>query len=207
MAEQDIDALLARMPKIATAVNAFKSESVQQAAFDALVLAFGITGDNLKNAEESPIRQAKTPKQTQTTRQAADSENSGRQKRKSRATAGNAGATIAPVKDLNLRPKGVESFDDFVAKKLPRDNQEKFTVAVYWLEEVAKISPVTLAHLAAVFKQTSGWREPRNLKAGVQMTGFRKNTIDTSDMNNLRTTPHGRNFVEHDLPSKPAKNK
>lgn len=207
MAEQDIDALLERMPKIAAAVNAFESEGVQQSAFEALVAAFGVGSRNHQNSEHASNRRAKTPEPPPEQEEEDAAENQGRQKRKARATGGSTGTSIAPVKDLNLRPKDVESFDDFVAKKLPRDNQEKFAVAVYWLEEIAKINPITLPHLAAVFKQTSGWRESGNLRKGVQMTGFRKNTINTSDLNNLCTTPHGRNFVEHDLPAKSTKNK
>jgi hypothetical protein len=41
MAENDLELLLAKMSDIAKAVNSFNSESVQRAAFDSLISAFG----------------------------------------------------------------------------------------------------------------------------------------------------------------------
>lgn len=204
MAEKEVDALLERMSKIATAVNAFKSESVQQAALAALVSAFE-TG--------AVHRQKSVPAAAERLDEveAVDEGNgvAAPTKRRRRAKgSGSVGAStekIQPVRDLDLRPKGRESFDDFIATKQPHDNQEKFTVAIFYLEQIAKISPITLGHVGAVFRQTKGWREPGNLRSGVRMTAHRKNWLDTSDMTNLRTTAHGRNFVEHDLPAQPKK--
>jgi len=45
---------------------------------------------------------------------------------------------------------------------------------------------------------------PAILEVWLRMTAHRKNWIDTADLDDLKTTPHGRNFVEHDLPRKKA---
>lgn len=210
MAEEDVDALLARMSQMAEAVNAFKSEEVQQAALAALIAAFESGGSAKKSHRDAADLK---PRSTVADESAFAGSGEGedqapdtasRRKRRPRTSNG-AKSSIQPVRDLNLRPVDKESFDAFVEKKQPRDNQERFAVALYYLEEVAQVAPVTVAHIAAVFKQTSGWREPGNLVSGLKMTGHRKNTINTSDLNDLRTTPHGRNFVEHDLPHKSAK--
>lgn len=197
MAEREVDALLERMTKIATAVNAFKSESVQQAALAALVAAFeqGTVHRPKLTADAAPPEEPERGDGTE-----AVSTASKRRRRAKSSSASGASEKVQAVRDLDLRPKGVQSFDDFTAEKKPRDNQERFVLAIYWLEQIAKVSPITLGHVSATFKQTSGWREPANVRAGVQMTAHRKNWLDTSDMANLRTTSHGRNFVGHDMP-------
>ena len=205
MAAEEVDALLARMAQIAEAVNAFKSESVQAVALEALLVAFQDgRGHGKTVAKTEMAQQSSAVADEQEEPEEKREGNGSRKRRRGKQTGGSRGA-VQPVRDLNLRPAGRESFDDFVAMKNPRDNQERFATAVYYLEEIAGIGPITLSHLAAVFKQTAGWREPGNLHHGVRMTAVRKNTIDTSDWENLRTTPHGRNFVEHDLPRKADK--
>jgi len=206
MAEQEVDALLERMPKIATAVNAFKSESVQQAALAAVVAAFEVGVTTRKPA--APLAPDSDVSDEQSDGKNGREDGSAaksRGRRRTKAVGSALSSAVVPVRDLDLRPKGAESFDEFIAKKQPRDNQEKYAVAVYYLEQVAAISPITLGHIAAVFKQTSGWRESGNVASGVRVTAKRKNTINTVDLNDLKTTPHGRNFVEHDLPPKTAK--
>lgn len=197
MAEQEVDALLERMTKIATAVNAFKSETVQQAALAALVTAFeqGTVHRPKSTANAAPPEGAERGVDVDTA-----STTSKRRRPAKTSSASGANEKVQAVRDLDLRPKGVQSFDDFAAEKKPRDNQERFVLAIYWLEQVAKVSPITLGHVSATFKQTSGWREPGNVRVGVRMTAHRKNWLETSDMTNLRTTSHGRNFVGHDMP-------
>jgi len=206
MAEQEVDALLARMPQIAEAVNAFKSESVQQAALTALVAAFE-AGSAIRKPSASPRGDSEAPVDSADEaggEEAAATGKSGKVRRRAKASNSASSSVVVPVRDLDLRPKGVESFDEFIAKKQPRDNQEKYAVTVYYLEQIAAINPITLGHLAAVFKQTAGWRESGNIASGVRVTAKRKNTINPADFNDLKTTPHGRNFVEHDLPHKTA---
>ena len=196
MAEQEMDALLERMAKIAAAVNAFKSETVQQAAFAALVAAF----DQGAAHRRKPPEDAASPTNAEQSAGTKAKSKSPKGRRQAKSATGT-GEKLQAVRDLDLRPNGAQSFEDFVAEKQPRDNQEKFVITVYWLEQIAKVSPITLGHISAVFKQTNGWREPGNVRVGVQMTAHRKNWLDTSDMANLRTTSHGRNYVGHDMPA------
>jgi hypothetical protein len=204
MQDDKLDALLGRIEQIAKAVNSFNSEAVQKQAFDALLSAFhgNASTRNLKPVNDEV-------KDGQGTSEAAPAAAPGRTTKRSstkpKREAATPRASGGLVRDLNLRPTGKQSFDEFNAEKKPRDNQEKFLLAIYYLEQVAEVQPVTAAHVATVFRMTSGWREPGNLGSGLRMTAHRKNTIDTSDLDNLKTTPHGRNFVEHDLPRKSAK--
>lgn len=196
MTETRLDALLSRIDKIAKAVNSFSSDAVQQRVFDTLIAAFDSELGPAKTTQppRAPTGQSTADAQSQQT--GAKRSGSSRKRREAPAAKG----PPKLIRDLNLRPAGKPSFDDFVAEKQPRDNQEKFLLAIYYLEQMAGIQPVTDAHVGTVFRMTSGWREPGNLGSGLRMTAHRKNTIDTSNLEDLKTTPHGRNFVEHDLP-------
>lgn len=196
MTEARLDALLNRIEKIAKAVNSFSSDAVQQRAFDTLIAAFD---SDLAPSKSAPPPNAPTVPTADAQPAQTEKKRGGGSSKKKRETPA---AKSAPkiIRDLNLRPAGKPSFDDFVAEKQPRDNQEKFLVAIYYLEQIAGIQPVSDAHVGTVFRMTGGWREPGNLGSGLRMTAHRKNTIDTSDLEDLKTTPHGRNFVEHDLP-------
>jgi hypothetical protein len=187
MAENELNDLMKRMGEIAKAVNAFKSEAVQQTAFAALIDAFngsdarddtlGETAGESKKADGKKAAPVKSKTGTSKGKTKVDSE-------------------------VNLRPQGKKSFVDFIAEKKPSSNQDKFAVVVFYLEQIAQIPAVSLAHIGFVFRVTPGWREPANLDVAVRVAATRKATIDVSDANDIKTTPQGRNFVEHDLPEK-----
>jgi len=109
------------------------------------------------------------------------------------------GPTI--VKDLNLRPKGKKPFADFIAEKQPSDNQEKCTVAVYYLKHELDQKTVDANHVFTCYKSAT-WRVPADLENALSLTAHRKGWLDTSDMKDIKLTTHGENLVEHDLPPK-----
>lgn len=194
MTDHDFEALLTRMPNIAEVVNAFKSEVVQAQAFEALISVL-VDGRQL-------------PAERQTRDRQPLSEPTGKAKPARKARTGRSSGRTTPeiVHELNLHPDGKTSFPDFIAEKRPNTNEEKYAVVVYYLEKILEIKPISDGHVAAVFRMTSSLREPSDVYAGLRKTSTRKATIDMSDRNNIRTTPTGRNFVEHDLPAK-AKSK
>lgn len=103
------------------------------------------------------------------------------------------------VKDLNLFPKGKQSFIDFAAAKQPADNQEKCAVAVYYLKQKLSRDIIDVNHVYTCFKVAS-WRTPADLENTLALTAFRKRWLDTSNLSNITLTTLGENFVEHDLP-------
>ncbi|WP_294289088.1 hypothetical protein [uncultured Sphingomonas sp.] len=199
MAVEELTALLSHMDEIANAVNRFESEEVQKSAFAALVAAFeGVQGPRPSKAPSS----AEAPPSDEISDKSDDTQSDSVPKKRRRKINGSSGrSSVVPVRDLDLRPTGKTAFVDFIAEKKPKDNQERYAVAVYYLEHILELQPVTSGHVAAVFKQTAHWRESGNISSGLRVTARRKNTINTSDLNDLHTTPHGRNFIEHDLPS------
>lgn len=204
MAQEDLDALLSRMNAIAKAVNAFTSETVQQEAFSALVAAFegkkhSSRHGHIPTADIEPEPTVTPPKE-----KAAPAGNGGGKARK--ATKGKqTGWTF--LKDLDLRPAGKQSLEAFAEEKQPSSNEDKYAVVVYYFSEIAELTAVSTNHVGSAFRLMKAWREPGDVSASLRITSSRKGTLDTSNLENIKITPTGRNFVEHELPPAPKAKK
>lgn len=209
MEDKGFESLIKRFADIAAAVNKFSSEAIQREAFSVLVNALlgksvGQLGsaDSETQAELEPDN-GRAPAERVPDRKTESEVVGGGRRRK--AAVGNSN-DFKLVRDLDLRPTGKQSFADFAKEKAPSSNQDKYAAILYYLERILGLEKITLNHIGTVFRETTTWRDPGNIKAGVSVTAARKNTINTSDYNDLKLTPKGRNFVEHDLPA-PAKKK
>ncbi len=109
-------------------------------------------------------------------------------------------SSLSIVKDLKLNPDGKKSFKDFVSEKQPSTNQQKCTVAVYYLQYEIGIEGITFNHIYTCYKDVN-WRIT-DLYNILLLTASRKGWVDTSHTENIKITPHGENLVEHDLPHK-----
>jgi hypothetical protein len=179
------------MPEIAQAVNVFQSESVQREAFLSLVEA--LSGRPYATQSRHKVRTSNTGAQ------GSEAKRNGRRKRESNRSAPKF------IRDLDLSPSGKKSFQHFIEEKRPKSNEDKYAVVVYYLQHELGLDPVKLDHVFSIFRLTSGWKEPANIFSGITTAAFRKGTIDTSNLDDLKTTPQGRNFVEHELPPKDKK--
>ncbi|HVH50794.1 MAG TPA: hypothetical protein VM690_01505 [Gaiellaceae bacterium] len=107
----------------------------------------------------------------------------------------------ARVKGLDLAPHGKQSFAEFVAEKQPANKDDQNVASVYYLTEIAEISPVTVDHVFTCYRER-GWDLPVDLKNSLQVTASRKGFIDTADMDEITLEPIGLNYVERSLPAK-----
>lgn len=194
-----LDALLAEMPRIAEAVNAFSSEAVQQQAFEALLAAQSGSASSARSGRGAGgagggTRKRKRAAKPKTAEAAAS--NGGKPKRRTSSS----GPTL--VKELNLAPKGKQSLKEFVGEKLPKTNHERNVVSVYYLSHTIEVSPVSLDHVFTCYREVS-WPLPASLENSLATTASKKRFLDTSDMANIRLTPPGINLAEHGLPAKP----
>ncbi|MGO4316339.1 hypothetical protein [Agrobacterium sp. MCAB5] len=207
MSTEELDKLLERMPKIAEAVNAFESETVQQEAFISLIAAFsGKTIRTLAAAlpEIDQVSHA-TPEQVEPqVSDASEQKSSTSSGRKSRKKSNSLRADWTLNKDLDLHPPGKISFEDFAAEKQPKSNEDKYAVVVYYLEEILEFSPITRNEVGTVFRRMSGWQESANVGSGLRVTQSRKSTVNCTELDDIKITPAGRNFVEHKLPAAKA---
>lgn len=186
------ETLLAWMPRIAEAVNAFASEAVQQDAFRALLEASGAAvpaeAPLVQERASHPRRKGSAPSRTR--RPSANGDGT-RAKRSSSAP--------SMLRDLNLAPKGKKSFREFVAEKTPKTNNDKNAVSVYYLARILEEPAVTVDHVFTCYRDRS-WRPAPNFANSLQLTASRKAWIDTKSMQDIKLTPRGEIYVEHDLP-------
>lgn len=197
MNEQKLDALLKRMPDIASAVNSFQSEAIQHEAFLALIEAYA---GSPPRAARAPVEEAEAPDTGESSGDGSETPKSTTRGRKQVRKQGGSKEGFKFARDLDLRPQGKTSFTDFIADKQPRSNEDKYAVTVYWLKEVLQLPAVSADHVGTVFRLIQGWRESKDVRAALRVTATRKGTIDTANPEDIRVTPHGRNFVDHDLP-------
>lgn len=113
-------------------------------------------------------------------------------------------SSLSIEKNLNLKPKGKKSLDDFVAQKQPKANHEKCTVAVYYLRHELEQPKISASHVHTCFKHM-GWRVPSDLPNTLAWTASNKGLLDTKKMDDIKVTTIGENLIEHDLPAKPKK--
>lgn len=109
--------------------------------------------------------------------------------------------SLAIVKDLNLKPKGKKSLDEFAEIKKPSSHYEKCTVSAYYLKHELVLSAITESHVYTCFKHMK-WRVPANLSNALAYTASRHGWLDTSNLQDIKVTTMGENQVEHDLPKK-----
>lgn len=114
---------------------------------------------------------------------------------------GAAKSTATIDKNLNLRPRGKKSLDDFVGEKMPKTNWEKCVVSVFYMKNEIAVEQVGLAQVYTCYKHMS-WRVPKDLANTLRSTASHKGWLDTKKQDDIKLTVMGENCVEHDLPPK-----
>ena len=122
-----------------------------------------------------------------------------RSKKKISSAKGKSKASLSMVKDLNLKPKGKKSLDEFVDAKRPTSYYEKSTISAYYLKEELKLSAISANHIYTCFKHMK-WRIPADFFNTLAYTASQYGWLDTSNREDVKVTTMGENLVEHDLP-------
>jgi hypothetical protein len=110
-------------------------------------------------------------------------------------------AALSMAKDLNLRPNGKQSFQEFASAKKPTSQQERCVVAVSYLKDSLSLPAISASHVYTCFKHMN-WRVPTDLKNKLAFTASHHGWLDTSNMESIQITPMGENLIAHDLPRK-----
>lgn len=198
MADSDYKTLLKELPEIAEAVNAFKTEACQLEVLRALLSSVGASSVPESPAAVSPRKTSAAPKVAK------------KDKAETKAKKGSKRSSTvrAPqiVGDLNLRPKGKPSLQEFIAEKRPPSQPDQVVVMVYYMTSVLEIGAVTQDHLYTCFRTVPGLRVPTDVWQSVRNTSQRKGWVTCNDRNDIRLNAAGLNHVEHDLPPKATDN-
>ncbi|MFK3981346.1 hypothetical protein ACI2K4_13330 [Micromonospora sp. NPDC050397] len=206
MSEGDFRQLLEVMPRIAEAVKDLP-DGLQERAFDELINMFkGVPTPRMASAEMlSVARQPAEEGGVSGTEDESYEELSatGGQSRRTKKAGTPRKVTgrrsWSPVRDIDFRPPDKQAFRDLVAEKEPTTNFQKNLLAIYWLEQVYELSEITVGHVVAAYKECN-WREMAQADKQLRNTASETQWIDTGSMKAIKTTPRGRNTVEHDMP-------
>lgn len=115
---------------------------------------------------------------------------------------GRVSESLSVVKDLNLRAHGdVPSLRDFFRDKAPKGFAEQNAVFGYYLVKSKEITPVGVNHIYTCYKEV-GQRVPGAFQQSLKDTARRQGWLDAANLEDIRVTTIGENFVEHDLPRK-----
>jgi hypothetical protein len=101
------------------------------------------------------------------------------------------------VSDLNLRPSGKKSLDDFISELNVKTNLERNVAFIYYLIHELKISGIGLDHVYTCYRHLKA-RVPAAFYQSIADTGV-KGWINTSNTEDLTLTSIGLNYVEHDM--------
>jgi hypothetical protein len=106
---------------------------------------------------------------------------------------------LSIIKDLDLKNP---SLRDFYTEKSPRTFFERNAVFVYYLQRLKETQEITPDHIFTCYKEVKE-RVPGAFYQSILDTRVKKGWLDTTDMNDIKVTTVGENFVEHDLPETP----
>ena len=173
--------LLREIPRISEAIQQLPTPEIQLTAFNILVSSLENPNAPVESTMDTePLEEKPKLKEPK--------------KRK------NQSGSLKFIKEIDLKPAGAKSFEEFIDEKGPGSNEDKYPVVIYYLGQILNLNPITIDYVYSVFRLFPTWKEPTNIKSGVNTAASRKGTIDSTDINDLKLTPKGRNFVERELP-------
>ena len=119
------------------------------------------------------------------------------QKRKSR------GSSPSIINNLDLSGGSkCEKLRDFYKRYETKSNYERNLIFIYYLQQMLKITGITVNHVFTCYRNVSGLKVPEALYQSLSETSNKKGWVDTSDTDNIKVTVSGMNHLEHDMSKK-----
>ena len=100
--------------------------------------------------------------------------------------------------DLNFRPTGEQALKEFVDEKNPKSDLEVALATVYYMQDVMALPKIGPAHLMTAFKE-AGKPIPGDVRQTIRNVKRSKIWLNFDDIEEVRTTTQGDNFVEHEM--------
>lgn len=208
MPAEELDEMLSVSKRIAEAVEAYPPE-VRQAAYTDLMTAW--RGGSVMGAQPAePSAESRDDRATHVDESPGSNSPRSRAKAarpvkaaKATKVAGQRRATtkkqFTPDRHIDFWPSGKQSWEELIKAKEPATIDQKNLVAVYWFEQVCGLSEIGTSQVLAAYK-AADWPEPSQPDNSLQATASREHWLDTKNMAEIRTTPTGRNVVDHRMP-------
>lgn len=119
-------------------------------------------------------------------------------KNPSKKPKGSGSKDLTYLTEFDFRPSNNEALKDFFGKYKTSSNFEKNLVFIYYLQEVLKVSEITVDHVYSCYRYLN-LKIPSLIQSLID-TKKAKGWIDTSDTNDMKVTRTGINFLEHEMP-------
>lgn len=107
-------------------------------------------------------------------------------------------ASINLVLDLDFRPKDKQSLKEFLEEKKPESDIEYTLATVYYMQHLMELTKIGPGHVKTAFKE-AGISVPVDLKQTIRNLKNSKVWLNFTDIEDLRTTTQGENFIEHEM--------
>ncbi|HEY4113030.1 MAG TPA: hypothetical protein VGM17_03125 [Rhizomicrobium sp.] len=108
----------------------------------------------------------------------------------------NSGLTLVP--NLNFRPGGNPTLKEFIDAKKPSNDRETTLALVYFMQHTMALEKIGPSHVLTGFKE-AGTSIPVDLRQTIRNVKTQRMWLNFSDIEDLRTTTQGDNFVEHEM--------
>jgi len=108
----------------------------------------------------------------------------------------NAGLALVP--DLNFMSSGKQTFKAFIDEKSPANDREVTVAGIYYMQKVMGLTKITASHVLTAFKE-AGKAVPVDVRQTIRNVKSSSARLSYTDMDDIRTTTQGDNFVEHEM--------
>jgi hypothetical protein len=108
----------------------------------------------------------------------------------------NAGLDLVP--NLNFMPNGKKTLKEFVEEKSPKSDIETALATVYYMQRIMGLTKIGPAHVMTAIKE-AGKAIPVDVKQTIRNVKNSRMWLNFTDIEDVRTTTQGYNFVEHDM--------
>lgn len=184
------------------------NESVQEALktmVSAMSRPVKIISDQKLNGSTAPLLESSTEEialadEQEDASETFETNNDSQSARKVRGTGKkidrNAGIELVP--NLNFRPSGKLNLKEFVEEKDPKNDVETVIVTLHYLQHAMDLTKIGPGHVMTAFKEI-GKAIPVDLKQTIRNIKKSKMWLNFTDIEELRTTTQGDNYVEHEM--------
>jgi len=108
----------------------------------------------------------------------------------------NAGLELVP--NLNFRPSGKPALKEIMDEKGATSDVDTTVLMVHYMQHTMGLSKIGPAHVLTAFKEV-GKAVPVDLKATIRNIKKSKMYLNFTDIEDIRMTTQGDNFVEHEM--------
>jgi len=108
----------------------------------------------------------------------------------------NAGLNLVP--NLDFRPKDAQSLEAFMDEKSPKSDMELTLATVYYMQHTIELTKIGPSHVLTALRDVKKLI-PVDVRQTIRNVKSKKMWLNYSDIDDIRTTTQGDNFVEHEM--------